>query len=1161
MRGNEFRAVQARLESFWSSGSTDDLLGAGATAELGALRLEIGWPAFGPRPGLAVVEREIDEIVLAGLFCWERSRTAPFPDRLDNLLAATELFAAAFLVVPDSVPGQAAEVCAALLSGVDPGDLHNDAIDSLDEALARQDLPGVDQAIWQIAAAVLAAHGDRAEPYFLTTLGSAWLDRFRLTGRAQDLGNAISAQRRAVAAPASPWEEAGRRANLGGALLLRFELLGSPPDLDEAVTEGRTAAKLATEANRLATARDQADDREAKSRALLASLTHWANALVSSFAYRQNRQDLDEAVEVSRKVRDLSAEYDRDRAPDLANLANILLERFARFGQQADLEAACEAARSAVALARTGSPTEALCLCALTLTYSQRFSYYGDLADLEQAVSAGRRAVAAAPPGHPDQAACLSNLGVALQRRYEHFGDTAGLDEAIEMYRHAIELAPAGPRRAGYLNNLGNTLRSRFSDAAERAQGRAPEMTDIRASIDALTEAAGTASTGATDRAGYVAGLALSLVTAAELGHDMSALVQAIILLEREIVALGDDHPLRYIYFAALGNAWRARFDVTNVQDALEQTVTWFGRAEAAVPAAHPRRAEYLGYLGAALLSRFERTGDRNDAREALRVSSQAAAMAGAPAIRRAQAARNWGHAAAVLGEAHEALRGFTAAVNLVDTVAWQGLRRPDQERQLGRLVALACDAAAWAINAGQPERAVELLDQGRGVLLARSLDERVRYHDLARADEGLARGLASIDRRLENISADEDRMVAGVETRAQRRLELTQERDRLLERIRRLPGLADFLRPPEFTRLQQAAVGGPVVIVNVSQYQCDALIVSAAGVEVIKLERLSGPAAVAAAGDFMQALDQLLNPRDLALVRAGQATVEKTLPWLWDTVIAPLAGRLQILTSGYPDSGRLPRIWWCPTGPLTFLPLHAAGRHDGSGEAVMDRFTSSYAPTLRMLQQGRRPDAPGTDHGTSLLVAVGEAPGLQNLPEVSQEASLVASCFGEVIQLTGADATVGATVAALEGRPRWAHFAGHGVQDISDPSAGRLALYDGGLRVGEISSLRLHGTELAFLSACETSQGGAQLADEIITLATAFGLAGYRHVIGTLWSISDELAPEVTDLVYRALARPVGPGIDASGTAAALNAALRALRQAHPGEPWLWAPYVHIGP
>ena len=164
-------------------------------------------------------------------------------------------------------------------------------------------------------------------------------------------------------------------------------------------------------------------------------------------------------------------------------------------------------------------------------------------------------------------------------------------------------------------------------------------------------------------------------------------------------------------------------------------------------------------------------------------------------------------------------------------------------------------------------------------------------------------------------------------------------------------------------------------------------------------------------------------------------------------------------------------------------------------------------------------------------------------------------------MQLRGPDATAGAVAEALKGCPQLAHFACHGIQDISNPSVGHLALYDGALAIGEISGLRLQETELAFLSACETSRGGVELADEAITLATAFGLAGYRHVIGTLWSISDELASDVAERVYAALTQPGRSGIQADKTAAALDAAVLAARQYCKGGPWLWAPYVHIGP
>ena len=44
-----------------------------------------------------------------------------------------------------------------------------------------------------------------------------------------------------------------------------------------------------------------------------------------------------------------------------------------------------------------------------------------------------------------------------------------------------------------------------------------------------------------------------------------------------------------------------------------------------------------------------------------------------------------------------------------------------------------------------------------------------------------------------------------------------------IVTEIRQLPGLSRFLLPPLFSDLQIAASGGPVVIVNASQYSCDA--------------------------------------------------------------------------------------------------------------------------------------------------------------------------------------------------------------------------------------------------------------------------------------------------------------------------------------------------
>ncbi|WP_206306823.1 CHAT domain-containing protein [Streptomyces sp. F001] len=71
--------------------------------------------------------------------------------------------------------------------------------------------------------------------------------------------------------------------------------------------------------------------------------------------------------------------------------------------------------------------------------------------------------------------------------------------------------------------------------------------------------------------------------------------------------------------------------------------------------------------------------------------------------------------------------------------------------------------------------------------------------------------------------------------------------------------------------------------------------------------------------------------------------------------------------------------------------------------------------------------------------------------------------------------------------------------------SSGCLVLHDGTeLRVTEVSRLDLNA-DLAFLSACSTARGGYVVPDEAITVASAFLLAGYRNVVGTLWPLYGE--------------------------------------------------------
>lgn len=82
---------------------------------------------------------------------------------------------------------------------------------------------------------------------------------------------------------------------------------------------------------------------------------------------------------------------------------------------------------------------------------------------------------------------------------------------------------------------------------------------------------------------------------------------------------------------------------------------------------------------------------------------------------------------------------------------------------------------------------------------------------------------------------------------------------------------------------------------------------------------------------------------------------------------------------------------------------------------------------------------------------------------------------------------------------------------------------------------------------------------DEAIHLAGAMQFLGYRHVIATMWTIADSVAPQVANAVYAELTRDGKP--DLGRAAEALHKAITALRRKdRTHNPLLWAPYIHLG-
>jgi CHAT domain-containing protein len=77
--------------------------------------------------------------------------------------------------------------------------------------------------------------------------------------------------------------------------------------------------------------------------------------------------------------------------------------------------------------------------------------------------------------------------------------------------------------------------------------------------------------------------------------------------------------------------------------------------------------------------------------------------------------------------------------------------------------------------------------------------------------------------------------------------------------------------------------------------------------------------------------------------------------------------------------------------------------------------------------------------------------------------------------------------------------------------------------------------------------------------LSAAFQVAGFRHVIATLWTVIDDRSMAIAEEVYAVLTATGAP--DAAEAARALHGAVARLRARYPHAPLLWAPYIHSGP
>jgi tetratricopeptide (TPR) repeat protein len=1006
----------------------------------------------------------------------------------------------------------------------------------------------------------------------MNSLGITLQNLFRQTGTMAYLDEAVDIGRAVVRdTPAEDPGRAMRLNNLGSALLLRFDRTGVAADLDEAVELGRRAMQACP-----------AGDAE---RSIF--LNGLGLALRARFKWTGVLADLHEAVEVSRRALRGTLAGHPSRVGHLTTLGTSLQNMARQTGTKACFDEAVETGRQAVEAAPVGHRDHALCLNNLGNALSLRFDRTGAPEDLDEAVRMCRAAAQATPEGNPGRILRLNSLANALMWRFEWMGALADVDEAVAVCRQAVQATPADHSvLADRLTNLGALLLSRFE--------RTGAMADVDEAVALCRRGLRiTPAESISDRAARLSTLGTALMTRFGRTGAVVDADEAVAVCRPAVRARPGDHPGRARALLQLGRVLVMRAEHSCAAAGVREAAAPLRDLDEAAAALH--EAAHSPIAQASVRIQSARAGYAllwwGGQVRAMMLVFSAVGVSPSPT--------------GLYDGRRRAAELLHRAGRLLPEVAPRRLPRPDQQRVLGEYAELAADAAAVALRdtsipaTGRAELALRLLEAGRTVLLGQALQVCGDTSELQRWHPGLAARFVRLRGLLDHTPAPSSDTDADLATDTRQRL--ARDFDEVLGRIRAQPGFETFALPPAMGQLLEQAAEGSVVMFNVSHYGSDALLLTVSGVKVLPMPGLPRETVIDRVAAFRQALAEAGHGATAADRRAAQQRLSAVLKWLWDNATGPV---LHALGYGRPmPAGRPgPRVWWVPGGLLGQLPIHAAGHHTGpprktgAVRTVMDRVVSSYTPTVAALRHARR-RATGTDGGAvrpALVVAMPTTPGVPGrLHYVPAEAGMLTTRLPGAITLTEpepgtastsviasastvnpdpAAVTAGGDDVELPTRDRVlrllrecsiAHFACHGVSDTVDPSRSRLLLHDHAtapFTVAALAPLDLGHARLAYLSACETATTGDQLIDEAIHLTSAFQLAGYPHVIGTLWTVDDETATQIADSFYAALTDSGRAAPDTDRAAHALHAATGAVRDTFRATPSLWAAHLHAG-
>lgn len=957
-------------------------------------------------------------------------------------------------------------------------------LDMYRETLDRMDLEAAIQSL-KSAVATLPLGSDEWAGALLD-LSSAWSFQYDVTKSREDLETAIRCSAELCGAMTKAFKN--RQAALKNAGVLYRSMYGLTGSLEDLLAAVRVFQQAA----------DETTKQHAYDSGVLVSLTD----LFFKLAPLTRATHVGAAIKATQEYLKLLPHTHVNYLPCLDSLTKLSQHGIQYGGKTEWLQAAVESSKKALALTASNDSGRVQRLIRLGSVYEE-LSYRNEVegvTEVEDAIAALEEARHLVDDNDAPCADVWYYLGRMHARRYLMRGAAEDVATATHFFEKARAVSKTGPERTLYTHALGTAYQTRFT--------RTGNVEDLDLSLRYLEAVLDETQKDDLNLATRLKDLGRAYLLKYETNkNDQANLRKAIDKLHASLDCSIGHHREKAYILNHLGQSYDELYQKRGVIDDLERSIKYHQEAFDSLS----KNDHFRSFQASQLLKHYVQKGKvtnaQQDKEKAILYARESMDSARQSPRFRRMASCQLIHLHASQGSWD---RGYKVAKDLSKYMTYfisYGLQTSDKQHLLSDMVGMASDIAAVTLMAGKsPYEALELLELERGVILGTLLDLRAdishvkqRFPEMAKEFEATYDELVSTAWSEQVL--DMDMAVTDQPGRVDKRWAAGSKFQRIIMAIRTLPGHERFLLPPSESELQAAAAAlSPIVVVNVSTYRCDALIIQQDGLRTIRLPKLT----VQSIGAYQYSLS------------SPDLVKTEMLEWLWDTTAQPVLEALGLSHS--PTGEQWPRVQWILTGRFAKFPIHAAGYHDREQCSVIERVVSSYSVSLRSLVVGlqeRSKVRREKEAMRDIVVVHGQSSDLQFATREIEEVACLWKDKGNVSQPTVASDKI---LEALQSCDIF-HFAGHGRTDRSDPLKSALILgKKDALKVSSLLDLDLGRRKpfLAYLSACGTGRIRHEtLTDEGVHLTAAFQLAGFRHVIGTLWSVEDQSCLKAAYMFY----------------------------------------------